>query len=99
MTIAARVLNVSEGVIYIRGEYADIQDIVNEAIYNAKKEGYLGDNILGTEFNFNIRVLTGAGAYVVGENSALAESAEGKVGRPRMKPPYIKECGLYGKLH
>ena len=97
MTIAARVLGAKEGIIYIRGEYAAIQKVVNEAIYNAKKEGYLGENILGSAFTFNIKVLTGAGAYVVGENSALAESAEGKVGRPRMKPPYIKECGLYGK--
>lgn len=97
MTIAAKVLGAKEGFIYIRGEYEDIQKVVNDAICNAEKYGYLGENILGTGFSFKIKVLTGAGAYVVGENSALAESAEGKVGRPRMKPPYIKECGLYGK--
>ena len=97
MIIAAKVLGAKEGFIYIRGEYEAIQRIVNEAIDSAIKAGYLGKNILGTGFSFNIKVLTGAGAYVVGENSALAESAEGKVGRPRMKPPYIKECGLYGK--
>lgn len=97
MIIAAKVLGAKEGFIYIRGEYEAIQRIVNEAIDSAIKDGYLGKNILGTGFSFNIKVLTGAGAYVVGENSALAESAEGKVGRPRMKPPYIKECGLYGK--
>lgn len=97
MIIAAKVLGAKEGFIYIRGEYEAIQRIANEAIDSAIKDGYLGKNILGTGFSFNIKVLTGAGAYVVGENSALAESAEGKVGRPRMKPPYIKECGLYGK--
>lgn len=97
MTIAAKVLGATEGFIYIRGEYEHIQKTVIKAINNAKKEGYLGNNIMGSNLSFDIKVLTGAGAYVVGENSALAESAEGKVGRPRMKPPYIKECGLYGK--
>lgn len=97
MTIAAKVLNVKEGYIYIRGEYDYIQKQLNDVIDNAKSHGYLGDKILGTDLSFNIKVLTGAGAYVVGENSALAESAEGRVGRPRMKPPYIKECGLYSK--
>lgn len=97
MTIAAKVLGVKEGYIYIRGEYEEIQEKVKEAIENAKVAGYLGNNILGSNISFDIKVLTGAGAYVVGENSALAESAEGKAGRPRKKPPYIKECGLYGK--
>lgn len=97
MAIAARILRAKEGFIYIRGEYENAQKIVNEAIYNARKAGYLGENILGSNLSFDIKVLTGAGAYVVGENSALAESTEGKVGRPRMKPPYIKECGLYKK--
>jgi NADH-quinone oxidoreductase subunit F len=97
MTIAAKVLDINEGYIYIRGEYDYLQKQVNDAIDNAKFNGYLGDRILGTDLSFNIKVLTGAGAYVVGENSALAESAEGRPGRPRMKPPYIKEKGLYGK--
>lgn len=97
MIIAAKVLNAKEGYIYIRGEYDYLQKQVKDAINNAKAHGYLGDNILGADLSFNIKVLTGAGAYVVGENSALAESAEGRAGRPRMKPPYIKESGLYGK--
>ena len=97
MTIAAKVLNVKEGYIYIRGEYDYLQKQVKDAINNAKLHGYLGNKILGSDLSFDIKVLTGAGAYVVGENSALAESAEGRVGRPRMKPPYIKENGLYGK--
>jgi NADH-quinone oxidoreductase subunit F len=95
MIIAAHVLNSKQGYIYIRGEYPKSQKIVNSAIENARKAGYLGENILGTGFSFDIEVLTGAGGYVVGENSALIESSEGKAGRPRKKPPYIKACGLY----
>lgn len=95
MTIAAKVLDANVGYIYIRGEYAYLQQIVKEAIENAKAKGYLGENILGTDLSFDIKVLTGAGGYVVGENSALVESSEGKAGRPRMKPPYIKISGLF----
>ena len=95
MTIAAKVLGANIGYIYIRGEYAYLQQIVKDAIDNAKLSGYLGENILGTGLSFDIKVLTGAGGYVVGENSALVESSEGKAGRPRMKPPYIKISGLF----
>lgn len=95
MTIGAYIMGAKEGYIYIRGEYAAIQRIVNSAIKNAEKAGYLGKNILGTDFEFNLKVVSGAGAYVCGENTALVESIEGKTGRPRQKPPYIKNCGLY----
>ncbi|MCD8010688.1 MAG: SLBB domain-containing protein, partial [Lachnospiraceae bacterium] len=57
--------------------------------------GYLGENILGSGLNYRIHLYSGAGAYVCGEGSALAESIEGKSGRPRMKPPYIKQCGVF----
>lgn len=95
MTIAAKVLGANIGYIYIRGEYSYLQQTVKDAIENAKNAGYLGENILNSGLNFDIKVLTGAGGYVVGENSALVESSEGKAGRPRMKPPYIKISGLY----
>lgn len=95
MTIAAKVLGIQKGVIYIRGEYAAIQKIVRSAIENATKAGYLGDNILGTGMKFNLEVVSGAGAYVCGENTALVESIEGKSGRPRIKPPFLKNVGLY----
>lgn len=95
MTIGAFIMGAKEGYIYIRGEYAAIQRIVQSAIDNAKKAGYLGKNILGTDFEFDLKVVSGAGAYVCGENTALVESIEGKTGRPRQKPPYIKNCGLY----
>ncbi len=96
MTIGAYIMGAKEGFIYIRGEYAAIQKIVRSAISNAEKAGYLGKNILGREgFDFTLKVVSGAGAYVCGENTALVESIEGKTGRPRQKPPYIKNCGLY----
>jgi NADH-quinone oxidoreductase subunit F len=95
MTIGAYIMGAKEGYIYIRGEYAAIQRTVKSAIENAKKAGYLGKNILGTDFEFDLKVVSGAGAYVCGENTALVESIEGKTGRPRQKPPYIKNCGLY----
>lgn len=95
MTIGAFIMGATEGYIYIRGEYTAIQRTVRSAIKNAKKAGYLGTNILGQGFDFDLYVVSGAGAYVCGENTALVESIEGKPGRPRQKPPYIKNCGLY----
>lgn len=95
MTIAGYVFNSNDGYIYIRGEYRKIQKIFQSAIDNAVKAGYLGNKILGTDFNFNIHIMSGAGAYVCGENSALLNSTEGKVGRPRIKPPHLAEVGLF----
>ncbi|MFA6808197.1 MAG: NADH-ubiquinone oxidoreductase-F iron-sulfur binding region domain-containing protein [Eubacteriales bacterium] len=94
MTIGAFIFGAEEGYIYCRGEYSAIQETLRSAIDNAKKSGYLGENILGTGLNFDIRVVSGAGAYVCGENTALVESIEGKPGRPRRKPPYVKNAGL-----
>lgn len=94
MTIAAFILKSESGQIYIRGEYKQSQKIMKAAIDAAVKAGYLGQNILGKNFNFNLEVISGAGAYVCGENSALVESAEGKAGRPRIKPPFIKNVGF-----
>lgn len=95
MTIGAFIFGSKEGIIYCRGEYAALQRTLQKAIENAQKAGYLGENILGTGLNFNIKVVSGAGAYVCGENTALVESIEGKAGRPRRKPPYIKNAGLH----
>jgi NADH-quinone oxidoreductase subunit F len=95
MTIAGYVFNSHDGYIYIRGEYLTIQKQFQQAIDNAMKAGYLGKNILGTDFTFNIHIMTGAGAYVCGENSALLNSIEGKAGRPRIKPPHLAEVGLF----
>lgn len=97
MTIAGYVFNSNDGYIYIRGEYAAVQRSFQEAIDHAVEQGYLGNNILGTDFSFHIHIKTGAGAYVCGENSALLNSIEGKVGRPRIKPPHLAEVGLFLK--
>lgn len=97
MTIAAYVFNIKEGFIYVRGEYLDYKDVINNAINNAIRTNFLGENILGTDFCFNIQVVWGAGAYVCGENTALLESIEGKSGRPRKKPPYLSQKGLHQK--
>ena len=81
--------------IYIRGEYAWIVDILEEAIAEANKAGFLGKNILGTGFNCQVYVHRGAGAYICGEETALLESLEGKRGNPRIKPPFPAIRGLW----
>ncbi|HEV2195297.1 MAG TPA: NADH-quinone oxidoreductase subunit NuoF [Candidatus Acidoferrum sp.] len=96
MVIAGRAINSSQGFIYIRGEYRYVLDIVDAAIAEAYTAGYLGKNILGTGFDFDLLIHTGAGAYECGEESALMESLEGKRGYPRIKPPFPAVVGLYG---
>lgn len=81
--------------IYIRGEYAWIPDILEQAIQEAKNNGWLGKNIQGTGFDCEIYVHRGAGAYICGEETALIESLEGKRGNPRMKPPFPAIQGLW----
>ncbi len=96
MIIAGRAINSHQGFIYIRGEYRYVLDIVDAAIAEAYAAGYLGKNILGTDFDFDLLIHTGAGAYECGEESALMESLEGKRGYPRIKPPFPAVVGLYG---
>jgi NADH-quinone oxidoreductase subunit F len=81
--------------IYIRGEYAWIVDILEQAIAEAKSNGWLGKNILGTGFDCEIYVQRGAGAYICGEETALIESLEGKRGNPRIKPPFPAVQGVW----
>jgi NADH-quinone oxidoreductase subunit F len=81
--------------IYIRGEYAWIPEILEQAIAEAKNNGWLGKNILGKEFDLEIYVQRGAGAYICGEETALIESLEGKRGNPRIKPPFPAVRGLW----
>jgi len=95
ITIAGFVFRAKAGYIYVRGEYRKIQKRLIAAIENAKAAGFLGNNILGAGYDFDIHVISGAGAYVCGENSALLNSTEGKVGRPRIKPPHLAEVGLF----
>ncbi|MCA6446001.1 MAG: NADH-quinone oxidoreductase subunit NuoF [Chitinophagaceae bacterium] len=83
--------------IYIRGEYAWIVDILEQAIEEAKANGFLGKNILGSGFDCNIYVHRGAGAYICGEETALIESLEGKRGNPRIKPPFPAIQGVWNR--
>src|SRR5580698_5737729 len=94
--IAGRAVDSHRGYIYIRGEYRYVLDIVDAAIDEAYARGYLGKNILGSGFDFDLSTHTGAGAYECGEESALMESLEGKRGYPRIRPPFPAVVGLYG---
>jgi len=96
MIIAGRAIGAHRGFIYIRGEYRYVLDLVEEAINEAYQRGYLGKNILGSGFDYDLLIHTGAGAYECGEESALMESLEGKRGYPRIKPPFPAVVGLYG---
>lgn len=98
MLIAGWLFKSNRGFIYVRGEYRPIQTTFQLALDRARAAGYLGKNILGIAgFDFDITVVSGAGAYVCGENSTLLNSIEGKAGRPRIKPPHLAEVGLYSK--
>jgi len=95
LIIASYALGSNRTYIYIRGEYAWIPDILEQAIAEAKQNGWLGKNILGTGFDCEIYVQRGAGAYICGEETALIESLEGKRGNPRIKPPFPAIKGLW----
>jgi len=96
--IAAYAIGASRVFLYIRGEMALAQERVATALNEAYDAGYIGKNILGTDFSVDIVLHWGAGAYVVGEETALLESLEGNRGEPRLKPPFFPAAiGLYGK--
>jgi NADH-quinone oxidoreductase subunit F len=97
MMIAAAACGAQEGYIYVRAEYPLAVSRLNNAIMQARSYGILGENILGTGFNFDVKINKGAGAFVCGEGSALTASIEGKRGMPRVKPPRTVEQGLFGK--
>jgi NADH:ubiquinone oxidoreductase subunit F (NADH-binding)/(2Fe-2S) ferredoxin/NAD-dependent dihydropyrimidine dehydrogenase PreA subunit len=97
MLIGARAMGAEKGFIYVRSEYPLALKRIYIAIEQAEAYGLLGKNILGTDFNFTIDVIPGAGAFVCGEETALLASIEGRVGRPRTRPPYPVEKGLWDK--
>ena len=97
MAIAAWAVGANQGFLYLRFEYPYVFPVLEQALQNAREAGCLGKNIFGTDFNFDITVVSGGGAYVCGEETALIESIEGKRGEPRFKPPYPGISGLYGK--
>lgn len=95
--LAARAIGATYGYIYIRGEYPLAYDRFRRALEQAKARNYLGANILGEPFTFDLEIRRGAGAYECGEETALFESIEGKRGEPRVKPPFPVDVGLFGK--
>jgi len=97
MAIAGYAIGASKGVIYIRAEYPLAVNRLYTALRQAKELGLLGDNILGTNFSFDIEIKYGAGAFVCGEETALIHSIEGKRGEPTNKPPFPAESGLWDK--
>ena len=97
MVIASYTVNATKGYIYLREEYRRLVPFIEKAIKNMKSNGYLGENIRNSGHNLDIEIFLGAGAYVCGEGTALIESIEGKTGKPRTKPPYTKQNGLFYK--
>ncbi|MEN8142506.1 MAG: NADH-quinone oxidoreductase subunit NuoF, partial [Thermodesulfobacteriota bacterium] len=97
MIIGAYAIGANLGYVYIRAEYPLAVERLNIALQQARKCGYLGKNICGSYFDFDIKVKLGAGAFVCGEETALIASIEGERGMPRAKPPYPAEKGLWGK--
>lgn len=97
MIIAAYAIGCDEGYIYVRAEYPLAVKRLKIATSQARKHGFLGKNILGTSFSFDVKLKEGAGAFVCGEETALMASIEGERGMPRMRPPYPANSGLWGK--
>jgi NADH-quinone oxidoreductase subunit F len=97
MAIAAYAMGISVGYNYIHGEIWSEYQRFEEALEEARKAGYLGTGIMGSDFSFQLHASHGYGAYICGEETALLESLEGKKGQPRFKPPFPASYGLYGK--
>ena len=97
MVIAGSAIGAKQGYIYCRAEYPLAIKRLQVAIQQAREQGYLGKNIMGSDFEFDIEIFQGAGAFVCGEETALMISIEGKRGMPRVRPPYPAHSGLYGK--
>ncbi|MFZ7130940.1 MAG: complex I 51 kDa subunit family protein [Eubacteriales bacterium] len=94
MIIAGILSQANEGIIYVREEYTHLHDDIREAINVCYERNYLGKGILNSPYQFELKLFSGAGAYVCGEGFAMCESMEGKSGRPRTKPPYVKQEGF-----
>jgi NADH:ubiquinone oxidoreductase subunit F (NADH-binding)/(2Fe-2S) ferredoxin/NAD-dependent dihydropyrimidine dehydrogenase PreA subunit len=97
MIIGAYAMGAVRGYVYIRNEYPLAVERLRKALEQARERGLLGQNILGSRFNFDIEIRYGSGAFVCGEETALMASIEGRIGEPRPRPPYPAESGLWGK--
>ena len=97
MAIGGYAIGASKGFVYVRAEYPIAVERLAHALAQAREYGFLGKNILGSDFSFDIEIRIGAGAFVCGEETALMASVEGKRGEPRQKPPFPFESGIFGK--
>jgi NADH-quinone oxidoreductase subunit F len=97
MLIAGYAIGASQGYIYARAEYPLAIQRLEIALAQARERGFIGENILGSDFNFDIEIRQGAGAFVCGEETALIMSIEGRRGMPRLRPPFPAQSGLWGK--
>ncbi len=97
MLLAGYAIEAQKGYFYVRGEYSKAVEIISKAIDEARCAGFIGSNICGIGWDFDIEVRVGAGAYICGEETALFESIEGKRGFPRIKPPFPTTHGLFNK--
>src|SRR6056297_196804 len=97
MAIAGYAIGANKGYVYIRAEYPLAIERLKEGIKQAKEMGLFGENIMGSDFSFDLEIRMGAGAFVCGEETALIESIEGKRGQPRIKPPFPAQVGVWGK--
>ena len=94
--VAGRAMGARAGYIYIRGEFYNEASNLQMAIKEAYDAGFLGKNACGSGYDFDLFVHRGAGAYICGEETALIESLEGKQGKPRLKPPFPADVGVFG---
>jgi NADH-quinone oxidoreductase subunit F len=97
MLIGGYAMQASIGIIYVRAEYPLAVIRLERAVEQARRAGLLGKKIMGTEFNFDLEIVEGAGAFVCGEETALIASLEGRAGRPRSRPPFPAQSGLWGQ--
>jgi len=97
MTVCAAIIGACQGFIYLRGEYRYLYDAMQQALDERREQNLLGNSIVGENFNFDIEIHLGAGAYICGEESALIESLEGHRGIPRNRPPFPVTCGYQDK--
>jgi len=97
VALASYAVGANLAYVYLRGEFWQVADILDETIAEMENAGYLGDKLFGTDYSLRIYTHLGAGAYICGEETAMLESLEGKRGQPRVRPPFPPSFGLYGK--
>src|SRR5512135_218432 len=97
VALACYAVGANAAYVYLRGEFWELAAFLDEKIAEMEKEGILGDKLFGSDFSLRIYTHLGAGAYICGEETAMLESIEGKLGQPRLRPPFPPSFGLFGK--